>query len=156
VRALVERWRTGETQTAQRVQQQTTGDAQTDLVQLLDVALARAGADVENVRFELALRVLARRDSQIAKLLAQVDQDRMALFEGHFRRLVGDVQEAHDLAALFYLSITGSWQALNRPGATAESAAYLRSIVAKVLIHQQAQRTQPAKATARKRASARP
>jgi AcrR family transcriptional regulator len=153
VRALVDRWRAGETQTAQRVQQQASTDAEADLLRLLDVALARAGADLENVRFELALRVQARKDTQIAKLLAQVDQDRMALFENYFRRLVGDATEAHDLAALFYLTITGSWQALNRPSAPAQASEYLRGIIAKVLIHQQARQSQPAKTAARKRAA---
>ena len=72
------------------------------------LGLANAGVNLENMRFELALRGLGRRDASVAKMLIEVDQQRLRLFEGKFLRLTNDTRSATDLAALFYLAIAGS------------------------------------------------
>jgi AcrR family transcriptional regulator len=138
ISALLARWREGEQEIVRRLQAEFSGSPQDDLLHLLDAALARAGPDLENMRFELALRGLGRRDPTVARMLVEVDTERMALFEDRFTRLTGDPRRAAELAALFYLAIVGSHQALGRPSSNARVAAYLKGIIGEYLIRQQA------------------
>ena len=62
----------------------------------------------------------------------------MGMFEQKFFRLTGDAAKSADLAALFYLAVVGSHQALSRPINPPQASAYLMGIVTKYLIHQQA------------------
>lgn len=134
IQALLERWQHQENTANARLMAIETQDPEDDLVQLLEAALAHAGADLENMRFELALRGLGRRDAQVAALLALVDRQRMNLFEHKFLRLTGDPASAGDLAALFYLSIVGSYQALSRPNSPASTKAYLMGVIRRYVI----------------------
>lgn len=134
VSALLARWREQEAASEQLLQTAITDDPQADLEQLLDAALAHAGADLENMRFELALRGLGRRDPAVATLLVDVDRTRLRLFESKFQRLTGDPQVAADLAALFYLAIVGSNQALSRPANPPQTKDYLKTIITHYLI----------------------
>jgi AcrR family transcriptional regulator len=137
VAALLARWREREIGPDRRLQSGTTADPEADLLQLLDVALAHVGADLEDMRFELAVRGLARRDATVAKLLVEVDQARISLFEHKFQRLTGDAKSASALAALFYLAIAGSHQALSRPTSSPRAKEHLKGIIAEYLIHRQ-------------------
>ena len=138
IAALLERWRTAEAASNQRLQQPSSDDPVKDLEQLLDAALAHGGADLSNMRFELALRGLGRRDPAVAAMLLEVDQARMALFAGKFARITPDTKTAIDLAALFYLTIVGSFQALSRPQAAHPTKQYLTEIIGRYLIKPQA------------------
>ena len=140
IAALLVRWLEREMALGEQLRSDAhaTADPRADLEQLLEVALAHAGADLENIRFELALRGLGRRDATVAQMLVQVDEARMALFEQKFQRLTGDKKKSTELAALFYLAIVGSYQALSRPTNPPQVSAYLSSIIATYLIHQQA------------------
>ena len=62
----------------------------------------------------------------------------MALFESKFLRLTRDVKSATDLAALFYLAVTGGFQALARPNSSTRMSDYIRSVIADHLIRRQA------------------
>jgi hypothetical protein len=62
----------------------------------------------------------------------------MALFEQKFVRLTGDRKKASELAALFYLAIVGSFQALGRPLNPPQVRDYLMRIITQYLIHAQA------------------
>ena len=135
--ALVARWRERELAVHQSTVARTLDDPVADLEQVLETALAHAGADLGNMRFELALRGLGRRDSQVADLLTEVDRLRMELFAQKFLRLTGDEQSATDLASLFYLSIVGSHQALSRPGVPARLKEYLKATITRYLVTQQ-------------------
>jgi AcrR family transcriptional regulator len=137
VRSLLERWRAGEIEALRQLQSETPDDPVADLVHLLDIALARSGTDLKHMRFELALRGLGRRDPAVAKMLVEIDRARMELFVGKFRRLTGDAKTAGDLAALFYLAITGANQGLARPSATTRLAQYLKGLIAEYLIRRQ-------------------
>lgn len=139
IAALLERWRTAEAASNQRLQQPSSDDPVKDLEQLLDAALAHGGADLSNMRFELALRGLGRRDPAVAAMLLEVDQARMALFAGKFARITPDTKTAIDLAALFYLTIVGSFQALSRPQAAHPTKQYLTEIIGRYLIKPQVQ-----------------
>lgn len=138
IAALLERWRATEAASNQRLQQPSSDDPVKDLEQLLDAALAHGGADLSNMRFELALRGLGRRDPAVAAMLLEVDQARMALFAGKFARITPDAKAAIDLAALFYLTIVGSFQALSRPQAAHPTKQYLTEIIGRYLIKPQA------------------
>lgn len=140
IAALLARWRDRELALDEQLRSDahSTADPKADLEQLLEVALAHAGADLENIRFELALRGLGRRDPEVAQMLAQVDRARMGLFEQKFLRLTGDPKKASELAALFYLAIVGSYQALSRPVNPPQMSQYLMGLIASYLIHQQA------------------
>ena len=137
IAALLERWRAAETASNDRLKQPTSSDPAKDLEQLLDAALAHGGADLSNMRFELALRGLGRRDAAVAAMLLEVDQARMALFAGKFARITPDTKTAIDLASLFYLAIVGSFQALSRPQAAHPTKQYLTEIIGRYLIQPQ-------------------
>jgi AcrR family transcriptional regulator len=138
ISALLQRWHASETRGNQHMQQPSSPDPVEDLEILLDAALAHGGADLGNMRFELALRSLGRRDAAVAAMLLEVDQARMALFAGKFARIAPDAKTATDLAALFYLAIVGSFQALSRPQAAHPTKQYLQDIIGRYLIKQQA------------------
>ncbi len=144
--ALLARWKNREMEVDRVLKSQSTSDAQADLLRLLDAALAHGGADLENIRFELALRGLGRRDPVVAKMLVEVDEMRMSLFAYKFERLTGDSTAAIELAALFYLAIVGSHQALSRPVSPPQVKKFLKDIIANYLIHRQT--PPPAKAKA--------
>ena len=138
VKVLLARWQQREIAEDLRIQAESSDDPQADLLRLLDLALARGGADLKDLRFELALRGLGRRDPRVAQMLVEVDAARMALFEAKFLRLTRDVKSATDLAALFYLAVTGGFQALARPNSSARMADYIRGVIADHLIRRQA------------------
>jgi AcrR family transcriptional regulator len=137
IAALLERWRSAEHASNQSFQQPRSEDPVKDLEMLLDAALAHGGADLSNMRFELALRGLGRRDAAVAAMLLEVDQARMALFAGKFARITPDTKTAIDLAALFYLTIVGSFQALSRPQAAHPTKQYLTDIIGRYLVKSQ-------------------
>ncbi|MEO8543423.1 MAG: TetR/AcrR family transcriptional regulator [Betaproteobacteria bacterium] len=136
--ALLARWHEREQATNQALALRASDDPRRDLELLLESALAHAGVDLENMRFELALRGLGRRDPAVAEMLAEVDAQRMALFRDKFLRYTGNAQKAEDLAALFYLAVVGSYQALSRPMNPPQVKAYLQSVITRYLIEQQA------------------
>ncbi len=137
IEELLARWLQGEQAAQQRLQAIESADPRADLAQVLEAALAHAGPDLENMRFELALRGVGRRDPKVARMLAEVDEQRMALFEGKFRRLTRSRKKAAELAALFYLAIVGSYQALSRPGADEVLKARLVALIAGYLVDAQ-------------------
>ncbi len=138
IAALLTRWRERELALNLRLQSGSSGDPKVDLEQLLEAALTKADADLRDIRFELALRGLGRRDPALAKMLAEVDQGRLDLFEQRFGQLTGDAQKAKELAALFYLAIAGSFQALGRPLNSPQLRDHLVSVITRYLVHQQA------------------
>lgn len=138
VGALLARWKNREIEIDQAMKAESKADPRADLLHLLEVALAHGGANLENIRFELALRGLGRRDPLVAKMLVEVDEMRMSLFEYRFMRLTGDAKAATELAALFYLAIVGSHQALSRPSSPPQVKTFLQGIIANYLIHRQA------------------
>ena len=140
ISSLLARWRGRELALGRqlRADAKETSEPQADLEHLLAAALAHAGNDLENMRFELALRGLGRRDPAVAEMLAEIDQMRLELFEEKFLRLTGDARKSSELAALFYLAIVGSNQALSRPGNPPQLSHYLTGLISNYLIHQQA------------------
>jgi hypothetical protein len=99
--------------------------------------LAHGGDELENMRFELAVRGMGRRDPQVAAMLHEIDQARTKLFYHQFKRLMLDEQKANDLAVLFYLTIVGCYQALSRPSSPARAKDYFKSIISTFLIQAQ-------------------
>ena len=140
VSALLARWHTRELALSQTMAAQASADAHADLELLLENVLAHAGADLENMRFELALRGLGRRDAAVAQMLAEVDAQRMELFTTKFLRYTGDEHKAGELAVLFYLAIVGSYQALSRPMNPPRIKEMMQGIIARYLIEQQGPR----------------
>ncbi len=140
ISALLARWRDRELALEQQLRAETQlfTDPRADLEHLLKEGLAHAGKDLENMRFELALRGQGRRDPVVAKMLAEIDQARMSLFEEKFMRLTGDKHRSFELASLFYLAIVGGNQALSRPGNPPQLSTYLTGLISSYLIHQQA------------------
>ncbi len=137
ITSLLKRWEMREIELDKRLQADNTDDPQADIERLLDAALAHAGVDLENIRFELALRGLGRRSASVATMLVGIDAARMHLFEQKFMRLTGDEKTASELAVLFYLVVTGAHQALSRPTSPPQAKEFLKCIIASYLIHQQ-------------------
>lgn len=138
VTSLCKQWCEREIADDRRLQAHASDDPVADLVHVLDEALSRGGVDLKNMRFELALRGLGRRDPAVAKLLVAVDEARMAVFIEKFQRLTGDEKTATELSVLFYLAVTGGVQALARPSSNASIAAFIRNLIADYLIRKQA------------------
>lgn len=138
VSALLARWHAREVTANRTMAAASSPDARADLERLLENALAHAGADLENMRFELALRGQGRRDPTVATMLTEVDAQRMALFTEKFLRYTGDEAKSAELALLFYLAIVGSYQALSRPKNPPQIKELLQGIIARYLIEQQA------------------
>jgi AcrR family transcriptional regulator len=138
IEALLSRWHAQELATHQRLLQADSDDPHADLLRLLEAALTHAGPNLENVRFELALRGMGRRDPKVAGMLAQIDSQRMDLFTHKFKRLTGEGPLARELAALFYLAITGSNQALSRPNTPESVKTYLMGVITRHVIGQAA------------------
>ena len=80
IAALLSRWQEREADSSRSLESELSGTPQQQLEAVLDFALAHAGADLENMRFELALRGLGRRDAAVAEMLAEVDATRLKLF----------------------------------------------------------------------------
>ena len=148
--ALLQRWRERQNLIDAQLRPQAGGGAQADLEHVLEAALAHVGADLEHMRFELALRGLGRRDADVAQLLAEVDAMRLSLFEAKFLGLTRDPKKAAELALLFYLAVVGCYQALARPGNPPQVKDYLKKLITQYLVVQQA----PAKAARRAGAKA--
>ncbi len=138
ITALLARWREQEVELNSRLQREARPDPKADLERLLEAALSHAGAELENMRFELALRGLGRRNPTVAGMLVEVDQARMSLFEHKFMRLTGNPKTASELAVLFYLAIVGGYQALSRPTSPPQAKDFLMGIISTYLIAQQA------------------
>ena len=134
VSALLARWHARETAIGRALAATFHEDPQADLERLLDAALAHGGANLENMRFELALRGLGRRDPHVARMLLEVDELRLRVFETKFLRLTGEPRIATELAALFYLAIVGSNQALSRPTNPPQTKDYLKGLITRYLI----------------------
>jgi AcrR family transcriptional regulator len=137
LQATLERWKNQEMQRNLRIHSYSTDDAAADMQHLLDQALAHGGDELVNMRFELAVRGMGRRDAQVAAMLHEIDQARTQLFYRQFKRLMQDEQKAHDLAVLFYLTIVGCYQALSRPSSPARAKDYFKSIISTFLIQAQ-------------------
>jgi AcrR family transcriptional regulator len=148
---LLAQWRQRQVAIDRELQPPRAADAQADLQHVLDVALAQVGPRLEHMRFELALRGLGRRDPAVAKLLAEVDALRLSLFEHKFARLTGDAQAATELAALFYLAVVGSYQALARPGNPPQLKTWLTRLITRYLIAAQAPNRGAASTPARRK-----
>lgn len=148
VSALLARWRAREVAANRKMAAASSPDARADLERLLENALAHAGADLRNMRFELALRGQGRRDPAVATMLAEVDAQRMALFTEKFLRLTGDATRSAELALLFYLAIVGSYQALSRPKNPPQTKERLQRIIARYLIWPHADPCRPVTARA--------
>jgi AcrR family transcriptional regulator len=137
ITAVLTRWRDREVVRYETLPSGAALDPQTELGHLLDAAMTHASGDIKNIRFELALRGLARRDPVVEKILIDVDQMRLGMIEQKFRRLIPDPVIASELSALFYLALVGSQQALSRPSSTPRLKEYLKQIIAEHLIHRQ-------------------
>lgn len=140
IAALIERWRLSE-MAANAVSAAPDGRAPlARMLAVLDQTITLTDLDRQKDRFELALRGHACKDEAIAMLLEEVDRSRLHMLQSHYVRLTGNEVLAQELSALLYLAIVGSHQALNRPAADTKLAQYLKSIIARHLIHSNVQR----------------
>ena len=137
ISSLLMRWKVSQLELDAKLKLQQSGDALKDLDLVVDAAFLQAGSELENMRFEQAMRALSHQHPLAAQLLVEVDANRMDLFQSKFLVLVNDANKARDLAALLYLAIAGSYQALSRPINPPHIQAYLRTLISDYLVHQQ-------------------
>ena len=141
IAALIERWHRSEIASLAASRAPNGVDPVARMLQVLDQSITLTEKDRQNDRFEQALRSHAGHDATVAQLLEEVDRSRLQMLHAHYVRLTGNDEAAHELSALLYLAIVGSHQALNRPAADAKMANYLKSIIAKRLVHAVERRT---------------
>jgi AcrR family transcriptional regulator len=135
--SLLMRWKLAQLALDAKLKSQQSGDALKDLEFVVDAAFLQAGSELENLRFEQAMRALSQHHADAAQLLVEVDAGRMDLFESKFLVLVKDAKKARDLAALLYLAIVGGYQALSRPANPPNIRAYLRTLISHYLVAKQ-------------------
>ena len=134
IRSLLLRWKLQQTALDQKLDSQRSGNPVKDLEDVVDAAFSQAGATLENLRFEQALRSLSHQNIEAAQMLGEIDTERMKLFESKFMAIVKDVKKARDLSALLYLAIVGSYQALSRPVNPPNVRSYLQSLISSYLV----------------------
>ena len=135
VQALIDRWYRHEIAKVNRQPQYPYGEPAKCILAVLDEVIALTDKGRKNDRFEQALRSLASQDAAVAAQLEEVDRGRLQMLHGHYAQLTGSDSTARELSALLYLAVVGSHQALNRPSADARMADYLKSIIARHLVH---------------------
>jgi AcrR family transcriptional regulator len=135
IAALIDRWHRRETASLAASKMPNGLDPVARMLQVLDQSIMLTDKDRQNDRFEQALRGHACNDASVAELLEGIDRSRLQMLHAHYVRLTGNDDAAQELSALLYLVIVGSHQALNRPAADVKMAHYLKSIIAKRLIH---------------------
>ncbi len=140
INSLLMRWKVAQLALDAKLKLQQSGDALKDLDLVVDAAFLQAGSELENLRFEQAMRALSHHNAVAAQLLVEVDANRMDLFQSKFLVLVKDASKARDLAALLYLSIAGGFQALSRPANPPNIRAYLRTLISHYLVAKQVDR----------------
>ena len=140
INSLLMRWKVAQLELDAKLKLQQSGDALKDLDLVVDAAFLQAGSELENLRFEQAMRALSHHNPVAAQLLVEVDANRMDLFQSKFLVLVKDATKARDLAALLYLSIAGGFQALSRPANPPNIRAYFRTLISHYLVAKQVDR----------------
>jgi AcrR family transcriptional regulator len=140
INSLLMRWKVAQLALDAKLKLQQSGDALKDLDLVVDAAFLQAGSELENLRFEQAMRALSHHNAVAEQLLVEVDANRMDLFQSKFLVLVKDASKARDLAALLYLSIAGGFQALSRPANPPNIRAYFRTLISHYLVAKQVDR----------------
>lgn len=135
--SLLMRWKLQQLELDTELQSQQSGDPIKDLSLVLDAAFSQAGAALENLRFEQAMRALSHQNADAAQMLVEVDAARIALFQSKFFLIVHDQNKARDLAALLYLAIVGSYQAISRPVNPPRIREYLQGLISHYLVEKQ-------------------
>lgn len=135
--SLLTRWKLAQLELDEKLKARSTGDPIKDLEFVVDAAFNQAGSELENLRFEQALRALSHLHSGAAQMLVEVDAERIKLFETKFLAIVKDKSKARDLAALLYLAIVGCYQALSRPVNPPNIKEYLQGLIANYLVMKQ-------------------
>ena len=135
--SLLMRWKLQQLELDAFLQANQSGDPIKDLDFVVDAAFSQAGAALENLRFEQAMRALSHQNAEAAQMLVEVDAARMALFQSKFFMVVKDQKKARDLAALLYLAIVGSYEALSRPVNPPNIREYLQGLISHYLVEKQ-------------------
>jgi AcrR family transcriptional regulator len=137
IRSLMLRWKDAQMTLNLRLKSHQSDDPLRDLDGVVEAAFSQAGAELENLRFEQALRALGHHHAEAASLLIGVDEERMDMLQSKFKVIVKDDNKSRDMAALLYLAIAGSYQALSRPVNPPNIRTYLRSLISHYLVQKQ-------------------
>ena len=135
--SLLMRWKVAQLALDEKLKSHQSENPIQDLEFVVDAAFNQAGSELENLRFEQALRALSHLHEGAAQMLVEVDAERMSLFESKFLSIVQDKSKARDLAALLYLAIVGGYQALSRPVNPPNIRAYLQGLISNYLVLKQ-------------------
>ena len=135
--SLLMRWKLSQLELDEKLKSHQSENPIQDLEFVVDAAFNQAGSELENLRFEQALRAVSNLHAGAAQMLVEVDAERMNLFESKFLIIVKDKAKARDLAALLYLAIVGCYQALSRPVNPPNIRAYLQGLISNYLVLKQ-------------------
>ena len=135
--SLLMRWKLQQLAFDAHLQANQSGDPIKDLNYVVDEAFSQAGAAMENLRFEQAMRAMSQQNADAAQMLVEVDAARIALLQSKFFLIVNDQKKSRDLAALLYLAIVGSYQALSRPVNPPNIRQYLQGLISHYLVEKQ-------------------
>jgi AcrR family transcriptional regulator len=137
VGSLLMRWKLAQLELDEKLKSYRSDNPVKDLEFVVDAAFNQAGSELENLRFEQALRALSHLHQGAAQMLVEVDAERIKLFEAKFLVILKDKTKSRDLAALLYLAIVGGYQALSRPVNPPNIRAYLQSLISNYLVLKQ-------------------
>ena len=135
--SLLMRWKLAQLELDEKLKAHQSDNPIQDLEFVVDAAFNQAGSELENLRFEQALRALSHLHKGAAQMLVEVDAERINLFESKFLTIVKDKAKARDLAALLYLAIVGGYQALSRPVNPPNIRLYVQGLISNYLVLKQ-------------------
>jgi AcrR family transcriptional regulator len=135
--SLLMRWKLAQLELDEKLKAHQSDNPIQDLEFVVDAAFNQAGSELENLRFEQALRALSHLHKGAAQMLVEVDAERINLFESKFLTIVKDKAKARDLAALLYLAIVGGYQALSRPVNPPNIRPYVQGLISNYLVLKQ-------------------
>ena len=109
-------------------------DAQTETRRILRLLLGESGRSVRRMRVELAVRDMARRDEQAARVVAAVDEARIRHNQTLLLRRAENGEGADDLALLLYVATMGAQLVMTGPTRDEQTLERLERLIANLAI----------------------
>lgn len=105
-------------------------DQRAETHRILRLLLGESGRSVRRMRVELAVRDLARRDDEAARVVAAVDEARIRHNEDLLLRTADDPEAARDLSLLLYVATIGAQLVMAGPAGDEATLARLERLIA--------------------------
>ncbi|HEX7062958.1 MAG TPA: TetR/AcrR family transcriptional regulator [Woeseiaceae bacterium] len=110
------------------------GDSVAELRRVLRLVLSEPARNTRRMRVELAVRDFARRDAHAARIVADVDQARIARCATFLEGLTADRERARELALLLYVTTIGGRVVLTGSADDEEALGRIEDLITEFVI----------------------